>query len=294
MQKFYIKWYEGIEKIEGSSKYIMFSTSPNESGDCYDCDTATGYRYNICLGNNSYRKPSSLIPTNGKISDLPMENGYYVLDMGKTMYFKCGQENALFDHVFYCEPNIVTENTISFKYLINNIVTFANVKLNGVIYTFDATNGEYLGDNYYKVTITPDEKITSFSFPSGNVYELYAIPDSPESLNGAFSNSVTLNNINLNGLDTSNLYDVSSIFSNIYAITEPTIVINVSGWDISNISEYQYMFRNSTGIKTLILGEVDKDTYNWWYDRLTEDGILKQVTIEYTISNAGGGTSEAE
>jgi hypothetical protein len=25
--------------------------------------------------------------------------------MGKTVYFKCGRENALFDHVFYCNPN---------------------------------------------------------------------------------------------------------------------------------------------------------------------------------------------
>lgn len=105
MQKFYIKWYEGIEKIEGSNKCIMFSQSPNDSGDCYDCDTVTGLKLNICLGNNSYRKPNSLIPISGKISDLPMENGYYVLDMGKTVYFKCGQENALFDHVFYCNPN---------------------------------------------------------------------------------------------------------------------------------------------------------------------------------------------
>lgn len=105
MQKLYIKWYEGIEKIEGSNKCIMFSQSPNDSGDCYDCDTVTGLRLNICLGNNSYRKPNSLIPISGKISDLPMENGYYVLDMGKTVYFKCGPENALFDHVFYCNPN---------------------------------------------------------------------------------------------------------------------------------------------------------------------------------------------
>lgn len=283
MQKFYIKWYEGIEKIEGSNKCIMFSQSPNDSGDCYDCDTVTGLRLNICLGNNSYRKPNSLIPISGKISDLPMENGYYVLDMGKTVYFKCGQENALFDHIFYCKPNIVTENTISFKYIINNIVTFANVKLNGEIYNFDATNGEYLGDNYYKATITPDEKITSFSFPSGNVYELYAIPNKPENLNGAFTNCGTLNYINLNGLDTSNLYDVRFTFGNIYAIKEPTVVINVIGWDISNIIEYQNMFANSTGIKTLILGEVDEYTYNWWYDRLRDAGIENQVTIEYKI-----------
>lgn len=275
MQKFYINWYEGIESP--GYHYISFSTSPNEDGDCDDCDWGGIY---ICPSENSYRKPDD---KEGSISDLPMEGDYYVLDMGETVYFKCGERNALFDHIFYCKPNIVTENTISFKYIINNIVTKANVKLNGEIYNFDATNGEYLGDNYYKATITLDEKITSFSFPSGNVYELYAIPNKPENLNGAFTNCGTLNYINLNGLDTSNLYDVRFTFGNIFAIKEPTVVINVSGWDISNIMEYQNMFTNSNGIKTLILGEVDEYTYNWWYDRLRDAGIENQVTIEYTI-----------
>lgn len=276
MQKFYINWYEGIDNPR--YVYVSFSTSPNDYGDCYNCDWSEIY---ICPSENSYRKPNG---EEGRISDLPMEGDYYVLDMGETVYFKCGERNALFDHIFYCKPNIVTEeNTISFKYIINNIVTFANVKLNGEIYNFDATNGEYLGDNYYKATITLDEKITSFAFPSGNVYELYAIPNNPESLNGAFTNCGTLNYINLNGLDTSNLYDVRFTFGNIFAIKEPTVVINVSGWDISNVMEYQNMFTNSTGIKTLILGEVDKDTYYWWYDRLTEAGIQNQVTIEYSI-----------
>lgn len=277
MQKFYINWYEGIDSP--GYHYVSFSTSKNEDGDCEDCDWGRSGIY-ICPSENSYQKPDG---KEGRISDLPMEGDYYVLDMGETVYFKCGERNALFDHIFYCKPNIVTENTISFKYIINNIVTKANVKLNGEIYNFDATNGEYLGDNYYKATITPDEKITSFSFPSGNVYELYAIPNNLENLNGAFTNCGTLNYINLNGLDTSNLYDVRFTFGNIFAIKEPTVVINVSGWDISNIMEYQNMFTNSNGIKTLILGDVDEYTYNWWYDRLRDAGIENQVTIEYKI-----------
>ena len=275
MQKFYINWYEGIDSP--GYHYIGFSTSPNEKGDCYDCNFGDIV---ICPSDNYYQKPNG---DKGMISDLPMENGYYVLDMGETVYFQCGERNALFDHVFYCEPNIVTENTISFKYLIKDYVTKSNVKINGVTYDFDATNGEYLGDDYYKATITLDEKITSFSFPSGNISELYAIPDSPESLDSAFTNCSSLYNINLNGLDTSNLYDVSFTFANLSTFTEPTIVIDVSGWDISNIMEYQNMFSNSNGIKTLILGDVDKNTYNWWYDRLADADLLNQVTIVGTI-----------
>ena len=119
MQKFYINWYEGID--QPGYHFIGFSTSPNERGDCDNCSWVGIY---ICPSENSYCKPNG---EEGRISDLPMEGDYYVLDMGETVYFKCGERNALFDHVFYCKPSIVTENTISFKYLINNIVTFANV-----------------------------------------------------------------------------------------------------------------------------------------------------------------------
>ena len=106
MQKFYINYYEGIENIAGSDYYITFSQTKNSTGDCYSCENPNNINiYYIQLSENSYRKPGSFIPTTGKISDLPMENGYYVLDMGKTVYFKCGRENALFDHVFYCNPN---------------------------------------------------------------------------------------------------------------------------------------------------------------------------------------------
>ena len=95
MQKFYIYWYEGID--QPGYHYIMFSTSPNEYGDCDNCGWG---EINICPSDNSYQKPNG---DSGFISDLPMEGDYYVLDMGETVYFKCGERNALFDHVFYCE-----------------------------------------------------------------------------------------------------------------------------------------------------------------------------------------------
>lgn len=95
MRKFYINWYEDID--QPSYHYIGFSTSPEEDGDCYDCDWGSSGIY-ICPSDNSYMRPDG---KEGFISDLPMENGYYVLDMGETVYFKCGERNALFDHVFY-------------------------------------------------------------------------------------------------------------------------------------------------------------------------------------------------
>ena len=276
MQKFYINWYEGID--QPGMHFIGFSTSPDEYGDCYNCDWGG---INICPSENSYQKPNG---DSGSISDLPMEGDYYVLDMGETVYFKCGEENALFDHVLYCKPNIVTENTLSFKYEINGILTKSNISINGTSYSFDATNGESLGNGFYKATITPTEKITTFKFVNGNVCELYAIPDSITSLNDTFVQCTSLSNINLKDLNTSNLTSMDYTFFGLVSFNgEPNIIIDVTGWDISKVVSNLNTFRNSTGIKTLILGEVSQTTYNFWYARLFDADLQEQVTIDCTI-----------
>ena len=287
MQKFYINWYEDID--QPGYHFIGFSTSPEEDGDCYDCDWGSSGIY-ICPSENSYMRPDG---EEGRISDLPMEGDYYVLDMGETVYFKCGEINALFDHVFYCEPNIVdgsivTENTLSFKYEINGILTKSNISINGTSYSFDATNGESLGDGFYKATITPTEKITTFKFVNGNVCELYAIPNKLTDMSYMFDGCVSLTNINLSGLDMTDILDLQRIFNGLVLFTgEPNIVINVSGWNLPDYfmqnGSYNKMFYNSTAIKTLILGEVTQTEYNWWIGRLTQSSIQEQVTIDCTI-----------
>lgn len=282
MQKFYINWYEGIDRP--GNHFIGFHIYPNMGGDCENCDWFSFGTY-ICPSECSYCKPNG---KEGNISDLPKEGDYYVLDMEEPVYFMCGEKNALFDHVFYCKPNIVdgivTENTLSFKYEINGILTKSNISINGTSYSFDATNGESLGDGFFKATITPTEKITTFKFVNGNVCELYAIPDSLTSLNNTFAQCTSLSNINLKGLNTSNLTSMDYTFYGLVSFNgEPNIIIDVTGWDISKVSSNLNTFKNSTGIKTLILGEVSETTYNFWYARLFDADLQDQVTIDCTI-----------
>lgn len=179
--------------------------------------------------------------------------------------------------------SIVTENTFSFKYLINNIVTNCNVYINGQLYSLTAADGESLGDNYYKYTITPTEVIQTIEFAGGNLYELYALPNGLISMNYMFSGCLNNLNYNLNGLNTSNVTDTAWMFSNLSLVGSQTadIVIDVTGWDISNVALYNNMFTNSNKIQKLILGNVSQSTYDWWSARLTEAGITP--TIEYTI-----------
>jgi len=166
---------------------------------------------------------------------------------------------------------IITENTLSFKYL---GLTNSNVTINGTLYQITAADGEPLGDDYYKYTTTLSEPLTSLSFDNGNVFELYAIPQTTDvtSFNSMFTNS-QLTELNLSGLDTSNVTDMSYMFSNCDDLAE----LNVSGWDISNVASTTYMFRNCNNLTKLIIGE-DGD-YGWWYSRLTDDGIQNNVTI---------------
>ena len=179
--------------------------------------------------------------------------------------------------------SIVTENTFSFKYLINNIVTNCNVYINGQLYSLTAADGESLGGNYYKYTITPTEVIQTIEFAGGNLHELYALPNGLTSMNYMFIGCLNNLNYNLNGLNTSNVTNTEWMFGNLSLVGSQTadIVIDVTGWDISNVALYNNMFTNSNKIQKLILGNVSQSTYDWWSARLTEAGITP--TIEYTI-----------
>jgi len=179
--------------------------------------------------------------------------------------------------------SIATENTFSFKYLINSLVTQSNVYINDTLYSLTAADGESLGDNYYKHTITPSETIQTIEFAGGNLYELYALPNGLTSMSYMFSGCLNNLNFNLNGLNTSNVTDTAWMFSNLSLVGSQTadIVIDVTGWDISNVALYNNMFTNSNKIQKLILGNVSPSTYDWWCARLMEANI--SPTIEYTI-----------
>lgn len=148
---------------------------------------------------------------------------------------------------------IMTGNTLSFKYIIKDIVTTSNVSINGTTYKLTAADGESLGDNYYKYTTTPTDAITSIEFISGNVFEIYALPDSLTSMNYMFGSASSLINLDLRGLNVSNVSMARYCFSGCYGLTS----LNVSGWDTSNFVDCLSIFRNCSALQ-----ELDLSTWN--------------------------------
>lgn len=94
-------------------------------------------------------------------------------------------------------------------------------------------------------------------------------------------------------LNTSKVTDMSYMF----AMSNLTKIIDVRGWDISNVNKYENMFywgtRNTNSV-TIYLGDVTQETYNWWYDRIKVDGNLTNATIEYNIIEEGGGSTSGD
>lgn len=148
---------------------------------------------------------------------------------------------------------IMTGNTLSFKYVINDIVTSSNISVNGSSYSLTAADGESLGDGYYKYTTTPTETITSVEFTSGNVWEIYALPNGLTTMNYMFSGISSLTSLDLRGLNTSNVSLMRYAFSACNALTS----LNVSGWDTSKLVDCMNMFRNCSA-----LVELDLSTWN--------------------------------
>lgn len=92
----------------------------------------------------------------------------------------------------------------------------------------------------------------------------------------SFSNleELYLRNLPING-DTSFFFMFSS---------SPNLkIIDVTGLDISKATSTTAMFDNSPSLQKLILGNVSQSTYDWWYAKLSSEGIQEQVTIDCTI-----------
>jgi surface protein len=59
--------------------------------------------------------------------------------------------------------------------------------------------------------------------------------------------------------------------------------LNVSNWDISNVTNTENMFKSCSDLTSLILGNVTQEQYDWWYQRLVDAEIQNNVTITYNI-----------
>ena len=86
----------------------------------------------------------------------------------------------------------------------------------------------------------------------------------------------TIPNIDLSNFNTSKVFSMYAIFADVN-----TNILNVSGWDISNVTVNDFMFDGAT-IGTLVLGEVTQKEYSWWMERL-EEAEVTPTNVTYTI-----------
>ena len=94
-----------------------------------------------------------------------------------------------------------------------------------------------------------------------------------------FTTCVNLTSLKLNGWNTNKLTSINEMFASCGAL----VTLDVTGWDISNITNCYLTFKQCNSLRTLILGDVTQETYDWWYQRLVDARIQNNVTIEATI-----------
>lgn len=98
-------------------------------------------------------------------------------------------------------------------------------------------------------TVFPNYKsITSFKIASGN-----KVPIQTTDLRYAFQFWSNLKEVDLTGLDVSNVTNLGAMFANDYQLTK----VNLNGWDTSHITDMNYMFNVDKKIQELDLANWD-------------------------------------
>lgn len=268
---------------------VKFSDQQDEYGDCNDCN-GNAYAY-IDIHNNEYQRPNG---QRGVIGDLPMEGDYFILDMGKPVYYMCSEGNidevnSIYGNIVLSgtESSIISNNTVSYQCIFDDILTESSYQINDDVIIIYKEDCQHMEGDYYMYTKTYDEPITRFRFLGGNVTEIYAIPNATnmEDISYMFEGCVYLKSINLAGINVSNAANANYIFSGLENLGsgEPELVIDVSGWRGPSYMTATNMFIESTNLKTLKLGAVSSGEYAWWLQQIRNAKLEKQVNIEYTL-----------
>lgn len=189
----------------------------------------------------------------------------------------------------------LTKATRLFSDLMITASTYSSIDLSGLKLSDTVDMSDYqapkvntliMDDWYFNNVIT--------IFKSNNVLKNLSLKNvntsAVTSMVSMFYNCSGLTELDLSSFNTSNVTETSQMFQGCSSLQ----TLNVTGWDVSKIEYSIFMFYNCSSLTKLILGSVTQEQYDWWYARLSSDNLQNKVTIEYTISNAGGGTSEAE
>lgn len=89
-------------------------------------------------------------------------------------------------------------------------------------------------------------------------------------MSSMFYNCSSLESLDLSGLNTSSVTDMSEIFSDCSNLTS----LNLSGWDLSNAANnLLFMFNNCSKLQTIIMKGCSEETKNIIKAALADDYI---------------------
>lgn len=170
--------------------------------------------------------------------------------------------------------NVNTSNVTDMNHMFYNCSGLTSIDLS----SFDTSNVTDMSYMFYSCSGLTSLELSNFN------------TENVKNLSRMFQLCSNITSLDLSGWNTSKVTDMIYMFSYCRNLT----TLNVTGWDISNVTNYTSMFNGIKSTVKIILGDVSYATYNWWYSRLKDAGINNTATLEYTINNSGGGTSEAE
>lgn len=114
------------------------------------------------------------------------------------------------------------------------------------------------------------------TFASSRLTKLTSFPDTTNVTNMhsmfAYCNNSGLTELNLSSFNTINVIEVELMFHSCSSLQ----TLNVSSWDVEQITSYDFMLYGCSALTELI---VKSGTESWWEARLTDAGILSNVTI---------------
>ena len=222
----------------------------------------------------------------GKASFYYLHNEYPYHTYKKVQGYKVCDGNVIGEHIGDYQYQIYEEN----KYLDDYTLTITGsgkCSRNSITITPNKyIRGEtYNGSQHTLSFNTSLDNVNSKSIFGFNDYShtLY-------SLNGFFQKNAPLSSniywsygvkgIKLPSLE--NCIDMSDAFSGMYYLE----TLNASNAKIKpeQIGEYcSGVFYGCSSLTSLILGDVTQEQYDWWYQRLVDEGIQDNVTITYNI-----------
>lgn len=158
-------------------------------------------------------------------------------------------------------------------------------KFTGTVTSINIYPTAVIGTKTYTVKITPELFSPSTSPAALNLKEVnfiggtQGVKTTEEGITALFYNNTSVTNVDLSGLDTSNVTDMSSVFYNATSLKSVTFVHgNIHFFNTSNVTNMARMFYN-TGLETLDLSSFDTTSLTETMSLAANNTYLKEINL---------------